>query len=214
MAHEDATFPEHQGFAVFAIENSLKANLRAGRVVRGASTISMQLAKNVFLTREKTMARKVQEVIYTWWLEKSFDKRQIMELYLNVIEFGPRIYGVRQASRHYFDVEPADLTPAQSVFLATLLPSPVASHEQFTEGRLEASTRQEIGFLLRHMHRKGRIETAALDYGLWELGRESFFHRRWTDRLFGPERPEPQRVEALIARLDPLDPAARDPRSP
>lgn len=202
MAHEDATFPEHKGFAVFAIEDSLKANLRAGSMVRGASTISMQLAKNLFLDRQKTLGRKARETVLTWWLERSLGKRQIMELYVNVIEFGPDLYGLRPASRHYFQVEPHELTPAQSIFLTTLLPSPVKRHRQFEERRLTESTRGEIQYLLRRMHRKGTIATAALELGLWELQRDDFFDRSIPDRVFGPPHPDAGQDQAIVATLD------------
>jgi hypothetical protein len=190
IAHEDATFPGHAGFAVFAIEDALQANLRAGRFVRGGSTISMQLAKNLFLERDRTLARKVREVLLTWWLERQLDKRSILELYLNVVEYGPEIYGIRNAAEHYFQRKPADLRPAQAVFLATLLPNPVGRYEQFEDGALSARTVQEIRFLLQHMADRGRIGKDVLDYGLWELERISFFRVSWAEHLFGPRRPD------------------------
>jgi Transglycosylase len=169
LAHEDATFFDHAGFSTFAIESALKRNVEEGRMAFGASTISMQLAKNLFLTRDKTLARKAKEVFLTWWLESSLSKTEILELYLNVIEYGPGIYGLRRASRTYFDRDPADLTPGESSFLASLLPAPRAYFQQFTRGKLSAGAKQQMAFLLRHMRARNRIDDQALRYGLDEV---------------------------------------------
>lgn len=176
LAHEDPSFFRHGGFAPWAIEEALKRNLEEGRYVIGASTITMQLAKNLFLHREKTLARKVQEVLLTWWLEKALEKRDILELYLNVIEYGPGIYGIRNAAWHYFGRDPSELSPAESVFLANILPNPKLYHHQYERGELSNSMRNRMERLLRHMHARGRIDEEALEYGLAEI--EAFsFHR-------------------------------------
>ncbi len=125
---EDGGFYRHGGFDYIAIEKSIKDNVKAGRFVRGASTISMQLAKNLYLGKEKTLSRKFEEAILTTLLEQRFEKRQMMELYLNVIEFGPGIYGIGPAARHYFDTSPADLTLGQALYLASILPAPDRQH--------------------------------------------------------------------------------------
>ncbi len=125
---EDGGFYRHGGFDYGAIEKSIKDNVKAGRFVRGASTISMQLAKNLYLGKEKTLSRKFEEAILTTLLEQRFEKRQMMELYLNVIEFGPGIYGIGPAARHYFDTSPSDLTLGQALYLASILPSPDRQH--------------------------------------------------------------------------------------
>ncbi len=170
VAHEDAGFFRHSGFSVRSIRDALVRNLREGRYVVGASTITMQLAKNLFLHRDKTLARKVQEVILTWWLESALDKEEILELYLNVIEYGPSVYGIVQAAAHYFGCEPADLSPAQSAFLACVLPNPKAYHSSWERGALTSSMRRRVERFLRHLHARGRIDDAALDFGLSELG--------------------------------------------
>ena len=113
LAHEDAGFFSHHGFSEMHIRSALIRNLQEGRYVVGASTITMQLVKNVFLHREKTLARKIQEVLLTWWIERVMPKRDILELYLNVIEYGPGIYGIRRGARHYFNRLPAQLSPAE-----------------------------------------------------------------------------------------------------
>ena len=176
LAHEDASFFSHGGFAPWAIRDALERNLEQGRYAVGASTITMQLAKNLFLHREKTLARKVQEVLLTWWLESALEKRDILELYLNVIEYGPGVYGIRDAAEHYFGRDPSDLSPAEAAFLANVLPSPKVYHHQYERGELSTSMRNRMQRLLRHMNARGRIDDAALEHGLAEI--EAFrFHR-------------------------------------
>lgn len=169
LAHEDAAYFRHRGFAPWAIRDALARNLAAGRYVQGASTITMQLVKNVFLHREKTLARKVQEVLLTWWLESSTSKAEMLQLYLNVIEFGPAVYGLGAATQHYFGCAPGQLSVAKAVFLATILPSPKAYDEQFRRGALSPSMRERMRGLLRHMHAESRIDAAALQDGLAEV---------------------------------------------
>jgi hypothetical protein len=124
MTTEDGRFRVHHGFDHEAIHNSLKDNLQKGAFVRGASTISMQLAKNLYLERKKTLSRKLQELILTMYLEQVLTKEQILELYLNVVEFGPMVYGIGPAASHYFRCSPSELTPGQAMFLSSILPQP------------------------------------------------------------------------------------------
>ena len=174
LAHEDAAFFRHRGFAPWAIETALQNNLRARRFAYGASTISMQLAKNLFLQRDKTVVRKVREVLLTWYLESVLEKREILALYLNVIEYGPNVYGIGAAADHYFGRHAAELSPAESAFLATVLPAPSSYHRQFVSGELRPGTRQQMRSLLERMHERERIDAAALQYGLGELERFQF----------------------------------------
>jgi monofunctional biosynthetic peptidoglycan transglycosylase len=124
IAAEDAKFCAHGGFDWEAVDTAIERRRRGGRVL-GASTISMQTAKNLFLWPDRTYFRKGGEVYITVWLETLLSKRRILELYLNVIELGPGIYGAEAASRHYFGVSAADLSPAQAARLASVLPSPL-----------------------------------------------------------------------------------------
>jgi hypothetical protein len=121
---EDPGFPYHRGFLIEAFERSLEQNIIAGRFLRGGSTVTMQLAKNLWLARDKTLSRKIQEAILTTYLEQHLTKDEIMELYVNVVEFGPDIYGIGKASEHYFSKTPASLTLSQSLFLSSVLPRP------------------------------------------------------------------------------------------
>jgi len=136
MTTEDTGFFVHHGFIPQSIANSLKENLEKGKFARGGSTVTMQLAKNLWLTRTKTISRKAQEFFLTTYLEQSMSKQDIMELYLNVIEFGPSVYGIKQASYSYFGKQPEDLTVAECAFLASVLPSPKREH--FSKERMLA----------------------------------------------------------------------------
>lgn len=174
LASEDAGFFRHSGFAVYAMENAVKSNLRRGGFAFGASTLTMQLAKNLFLTRDKTVARKAREVLAAWWLEQHFTKRELLELYVNIVEFGPGLFGIRDAAAYYFGIRPMDLSPAESVFIASLLPSPVDRSQQVELGELWPETRRHIAWMLRHMERKNRIDTVARDHGLAQLEQFAF----------------------------------------
>lgn len=169
IAHEDAGFFRHSGFAVHAIRDALARNLREGRYVVGASTVSMQLAKNLFLAREKTLARKVQEVILTWWMESAFTKERILELYLNVIEYAPGVYGVGRGTEYYFGRHPRELSAAQAAYLACILPGPKVFHEHYVRGELSRSIRSRVRRFLEHLRSRDRIDEAALADGLAEL---------------------------------------------
>jgi hypothetical protein len=169
LAHEDAAFFTHAGFAPWAIRDALVRNLEARRYVLGASTITMQLVKNVFLRREKTLARKVQEVLLTWWIESAMTKEQILELYLNVIEYGPRVYGIQHAARHYFGRSPAELSTAEAAYLAMILPNPPRFHEHFEAGAVPTAFRRRTERFVTLLRQRGRIDAEAFDQGMEEL---------------------------------------------
>ena len=124
VAAEDARFLDHEGFDWPAIQKALAKNERQGRVVAGASTISQQLAKNLFLSGERSWLRKGEEAAITWMLERAMSKRRILELYLNVAEWGEGVFGAEAAARYHFGVSASALTPEQAVYLAVVLPSP------------------------------------------------------------------------------------------
>lgn len=175
VAHEDGRFFRHRGFAETEIGAALARNLKAKAFKFGASTITMQLVKNVFLHRDKLLSRKFQEALIVWWLEQQVDKKWIMELYLNVIEYGTGIYGIRNAALHYFGTLPIQLSPAQAAFLATILPSPKAYDEQYARGEPSPSTKQRVAKFLHHMHARDRIDDEALAYGLEEIAQMRFY---------------------------------------
>jgi monofunctional biosynthetic peptidoglycan transglycosylase len=121
---EDAKFAEHEGFDWEAIEKAREKNQKKGKIVAGGSTISQQLAKNLFLSGERSMLRKGEEALITWMMEQVMDKERIFEIYLNVIEWGNGVFGAEAAARHYYGVPAAQLSPEQAARLAAMVPRP------------------------------------------------------------------------------------------
>ena len=124
IASEDANFSEHDGVDWNAMEKAYEKNTKKGKIVRGGSTITQQLAKNLFLSGDRSYLRKGQEFIITFMLEAVMDKERIFEIYLNVVEWGNGVYGAEAASRHYFGTTAAGLNAAQAARLAVMLPNP------------------------------------------------------------------------------------------
>lgn len=124
IASEDDLFLQHEGFDWDGIQKALEKNQRRGRIVAGGSTISQQLAKNLFLSPSKTPWRKAEEAIVTLMIESVWSKRRIFEVYLNVIEWGNGVFGAEAAARHYFGIGAAQISPEQAARLAGMVPSP------------------------------------------------------------------------------------------
>jgi monofunctional biosynthetic peptidoglycan transglycosylase len=141
VAAEDAKFVDHEGFDWEAISKAIEKNERKGKVVSGASTISQQLAKNLFLSGERSWARKGEEAVITWMLEATLSKRRILELYLNYAEWGEGVFGAEAGARYHFGVSAAALNASQAAFLAAILPSPrryaPGSITPYVAGRIE-----------------------------------------------------------------------------
>jgi monofunctional glycosyltransferase len=157
IVSEDGTFYDHHGFDWFEIKDSLEKNLSTFDYARGGSTITQQLAKNVFLSGEKSLLRKVREAILTMQIEKKFSKRQILEKYLNVVEFGPNIFGVKAAANHYFGKDPASLDILEAAFLAFLLPSPKKYSESFKVKNLTPFARKRLAQIVVRMAKYRKI---------------------------------------------------------
>ncbi len=154
---EDWGFWSHHGYVAAALEQSFLEDVRTDKFSRGGSTITMQTAKNIFLSREKTVGRKVSELFLSQILESCFSKKEIMELYLNVVEFGPNIYGLREAAKHYFNEDPLQLGPQQAFYLAWILPRPRSSPPP------DPSTLERVASLMRMLAKNGRLtETQVL----------------------------------------------------
>lgn len=124
VAAEDARFLTHEGVDWEAMEKAYEQNLRRGRVAHGGSTISQQLAKNLFLSAQRSYLRKAQELLITWMVEAVWNKKRILEVYLNVAEWGDGVFGAQAAAQHYFGVDCASLSPEQAARLAAMLPAP------------------------------------------------------------------------------------------
>jgi monofunctional biosynthetic peptidoglycan transglycosylase len=124
IASEDDKFVDHDGFDWEGIQKALEKNQKKGKVVAGGSTITQQLAKNLLLSPSKTVLRKVEEATITLWLEVLWDKRRILEVYLNVVEWGEGVFGAEAAAQRYFGIPATQLSAEQAARLAVLLPSP------------------------------------------------------------------------------------------
>jgi monofunctional biosynthetic peptidoglycan transglycosylase len=124
ITSEDARFVAHDGVDWEAMKKAYVENRRHGSAARGGSTISQQLAKNLFLSPRRSYLRKLQELVITYMIEAAWDKRRILEVYLNVVEWGDGIYGAEAGARHYFGVSAAALDPAQAARMAAMLPAP------------------------------------------------------------------------------------------
>lgn len=149
---EDSNFYRHEGVDVKAIKNAIKHDLEKKSFARGASTLTQQLAKNLYLSREKTITRKLKEVYLALRLEQELTKGRIMELYLNVVELGPMVYGIGHASHYYFGKSAANLSPREAAFLAAMLPGPRVAYNPY---RNMDKVLKRSDMILRLMRSKG-----------------------------------------------------------
>ncbi|SHL09381.1 transglycosylase domain-containing protein [Hymenobacter psychrotolerans] len=195
MTAEDPRFLTHKGFMEKAFVKSAIQNIKEKRFARGGSTISMQLVKNVFLTRQKTVTRKIEEALIVWLIEntKLVSKERMFEVYLNIIEWGPKIYGATEAAQFYFDKQPANLNLSESLYMASIIPRPKYYQNSFNQyGEMRSSSRYFHRLIADLMLRKGLISEDArntLSYSLSFPGRAhgSIFRAvRDTVRAFQP----------------------------
>jgi hypothetical protein len=160
LTTEDPSFFSHRGFINEAFKQSIVKNIKTKKFSRGASTISMQLIKNVFLTREKTVSRKLEEILLVYLLENNriVSKDRMLEVYFNIIEWGPNVYGIGEASHFYFQKSPAELTFNECLFLARIIPSPRKFMYQFNDqGKLRDYATKQESFLTKIMIRRGLL---------------------------------------------------------
>jgi hypothetical protein len=138
IASEDGSFYSHPGYDLSSIAEATKDNAKDGKLSRGGSTITQQLAKNLFLSPERTFSRKLRELLYAVEMDRELKKRRILELYLNIVEWGPDIFGVKQAAKVYFARSPERLRPEQAAWLASILRNPTTSYRmQYLRNRPE-----------------------------------------------------------------------------
>lgn len=160
LTSEDPSFMHHRGFITEAFKQSIAKNIRTKKFARGASTISMQLVKNVFLTREKTLSRKLEEILLVYVLENQriATKERMLEVYFNIIEWGPDVYGIGEAAQYYFQKRPADLTLKECLYLATIIPKPKGFMYRFDSNREQKKFAvQQQDFLTKLMLRRQLI---------------------------------------------------------
>lgn len=160
LTSEDGNFFFHNGFNEEAFRKSIAENYKAGKFKRGGSTITMQLVKNVFLTRKKTIARKAEEALIVWLIESGrlVSKNRMLEVYFNIIELGPDVYGIGEASGFYFNKRPSELNLAEGIYLAGLLPRPKGFRSSFdSTGVLKPHMADYYRVMSNFMLRKGLI---------------------------------------------------------
>lgn len=162
LTSEDPSFFRHNGFINEAFKQSILKNIKTRKFARGASTISMQLVKNVFLTREKTLSRKLEEILLVYILENNriVSKHRMLEVYFNIIEWGPNVYGIGEASRFYFQKSPSELNLKECLFLANIVPKPKKFMWQFDQnGGLKSFVKKQHLFIRNLMFRRGLINS-------------------------------------------------------
>ena len=168
LTTEDGAFWRHHGFITSEFATALSQNLRAGKFKYGASSITMQIVKNVFFERRKTLSRKLEELFFTWYVEQVVPTPRLMEIYLNIIELGPEVYGVPRAAQHFFNKNPLDLTVRESVFLASLLPSPKRRYAFYCNQSVPDWWNRALDRLLAIMRKRNRITQEEYDAAIAE----------------------------------------------
>jgi hypothetical protein len=172
LTSEDPSFYTHKGFVEESIRKSIAVNFKEKRFVRGGSTISMQLVKNVFLSRQKTLARKAEEILIVWLIENNrlISKQRMLEVYFNIIEMGKNIYGIGEASRYYFGKRPSELNVGEGIFLANIVPRPKIAMLKFNgDGTLKDYMRPYFRFMGRIMARRGLTPVDTNGYGFYNV---------------------------------------------
>ena len=156
LAAEDAKFMQHHGFDIQGIQDALARNSEQGKIVAGGSTISQQLAKNLFLYNQRSFIRKGQDAIATWMMERMWSKQRILEVYMNSVEFGQNIYGVEAAAQYYYGKSAKSLSREQAAFLAALLPNPKYYQDHRNDRKLQYRKRS----ILKYMNGTQRPQSA------------------------------------------------------
>ena len=214
VASEDANFYTHEGVDYEAIREAIKADWRKGKFVRGGSTITQQLAKNLFLTRERTLIRKVKEIVLARRMDDALSKARILELYLNVVELGPMVYGIGHAAHYYFGKGPSALTVRECAFLASMLPGP----KVYNPYRKMDRVMKRSDRILRRMVAARMISREEYDAALSEVPNLAGIARKVEKTLEAPPPEEKAPGEASgegPAIIDEIPPAAspEEPRS-
>jgi hypothetical protein len=172
LTSEDPSFFSHKGFVEESIRKSFIVNFKEKRFVRGGSTISMQLVKNVFLSRQKTLARKAEEILIVWLIENNrlISKQRMLEVYFNIIEMGKNVYGIGEASRFYFGKRPSELNVGEGIFLANIVPRPKIALVKFNgDGTLKPYMRSYFRFIGNIMARRGLTPRDTSGYGYYDV---------------------------------------------
>jgi hypothetical protein len=172
LTSEDPSFFRHHGFVEESIRKSIAVNFKEKRFKRGGSTISMQLVKNVFLSRQKTLSRKAEEILIVWLIENNrlISKQRMLEVYFNIIEMGQNVYGIGEAAHHYFGKSPSELTIGEGIFLANIVPKPKAALYKFmSDGSLKEYLFNYFNFIGNTMARRGLTPADTSGYGFYNV---------------------------------------------
>ncbi len=195
---EDSNFYKHDGFDVKAIKNAIKYDLEKKSLKRGASTITQQTAKNLFLSREKTITRKVKEIYLAYRMEQELTKGRIIEFYLNVVELGPMVYGIGHGAQYYFGKPVAALTPRECAFLAAMLPGPRLAYNPY---RNLGKVLKRSDMILRLLRQKGVLGEAEYQAALAESPNVGRLQQKVDDLISTP----PLFTSPSSARKEPAD---------
>ena len=172
LTSEDPSFFSHKGFVSESIRKSFAINFKEKKFVRGGSTISMQLVKNVFLSRKKTLARKAEEILIVWLIENNrlVSKNRMLEVYFNIIEMGQNVYGIGEATRHYFGKSPSELNIGEGIFLANIVPRPKIALFKFRgDGGLKDYMYNYFQYIGNIMARRGLTSADTSGYGFYNV---------------------------------------------
>ncbi len=217
---EDSRFYKHEGIDVKAIKNAIKYDLEKKSFARGASTITQQVAKNLFLTREKSITRKIKEIILAMRMEEVLTKGRIIELYLNVVELGPMTYGIGHGAQYYFGKPASELTPRECAFLAAMLPGPRVAYNPYKN---LAKVLKRSDMILRLLRGKGVLSEEEYRLALAEVPNINGLQRKVDDSIKKEEvlanlssatvPPQPAVVPAAESGKPATEPAAAAPES-
>ncbi len=180
ISSEDGKFFLHPGYDLEQLRDAINDSFVRKKKMRGASTITQQLVKNLFLSKDKTFGRKITELVMTLMIEKHADKKKILETYLNIIEYGKGLYGIDEASRYYFNKKPSQVTAREAAFLAMLLPSPTKYSKSFKTKILTNFANRMIESILLKMKQGGYI-------GEEEYAEQLNSHFAWEKQAVSPD---------------------------
>ncbi len=185
---EDASFYSHKGFDWFEIKESFRRNFVEWKFARGGSTLTQQLAKNLYLTQDKTLDRKFKEFFIARQIEKKLSKPKILEKYINVVEFGNGIYGLRKASENYFSKSPALLNVLESVYLVSLLPNPKRLGQSYSSRSLSRENKWRMEIILKRLYRTKKITDEVFVYLKMLIETEAWPFDHYSEEFFNQQR--------------------------
>ncbi len=200
IVSEDGAFYSHHGFDWDELQKSFDKNIEEKTFARGGSTITQQLAKNVYLSGEKSIIRKVKEAMITVQIEKLLTKDEILEKYLNVVELGDHLYGIKPAADFYFHKSPAELSPAEGAFLAFLLPNPKKYSQSFRQKKLTKFAGRQVRSIIDRMYRFKKLDESSHASALAQV-----------DRMFGRDDESLPADEPIDEEIDFNQPANAEP---